>query len=232
MRRSTRKPRLNQEPNRWRKSRSSTERPRSSRIASMRSARMATSAAVAAGRAVQPAKQLLAARLRGVVDFGRGGLAAGHAPARHRALDPGAVGAEVFRQRAKEGALVLVAEAPVAAENLARQRDPGGFAATADQRAAHVGERSRPVLGVARPRAELEHRASALGDRGEEVGKERVVHAASARVPHGADPASRGADRTNGIVVGERERIKSPCQGLPVKTAGTPSAWAKTSRRR
>ena len=76
-----------------------------------------------AGRPVQPAKQFLAARLRGVVDFRRGGLAAGHAPARHRALDPGAVGAEIFRQRAEECALVLVAEAPVTAENLARQRD-------------------------------------------------------------------------------------------------------------
>ena len=145
----------------------------------------------AAGRPVQAPEQLLPARLGGVVDLRRGRFAAHYGKARDRALDPRPVGAEILRQRPEERAPVVLAKAAVTAENFARQRHARGLAASADQRAAHVGERGRPVDGVARPWAELEHGASPFRDRGEEIGKESAVHA--------GPPMSRSADRAERV---------------------------------
>ncbi len=118
---------------------------------------------------VEAPEKLLPARLGRVVDFRRGGFAAGHGKAGDRALDPRAVGAEILGQRPEERAPVILAEAVVTAENFARQRYPRGLAASAYERATHVGERGRPIDRVARPWAKLEDGASPFRNRGEEI---------------------------------------------------------------
>ena len=97
----------------------------------------------AAGGAVEAAEEFLPARLGGVVDLARRGSAARRDEARHRVLDPAPVGAEVVGQRAEERAFVGVGKVAVAGENLARERDAGGFAPPGQERAAHLGERAR-----------------------------------------------------------------------------------------
>ena len=97
--------------------------------------------------------------------------------------------------------------ASVAAENLARQRHARGFAASAEQRAAHLGERGGPVFGVARPGAELEHGAPALGDRGEKIGEKGVSMPRLPAPDKYPVHASRGPDRPN--CRRRRGRIKS-----------------------
>ena len=89
----------------------------------MRSARIATSAASAAGRSIEAAEQFLPARLGSVVDLARRQFVA--SVALHRATASSTrcrSGPKSSASARKNAALSCVREAAVAGENLARQR--------------------------------------------------------------------------------------------------------------
>ena len=127
-------------------------------------------------RAIEAAKEFLPARLGGVVERRRRGLAAGRAPARDRVLDPLRVRPEIVRPGPKQRCLVAGRKAAVAREDLAGERHARGLAPSGQQGPARLGERSRAVFHVARPGRQLEHRTPALGDRSQKVGEESAVH--------------------------------------------------------
>ena len=177
IRRSTRKPRLNHEPKRCWKSRSTTARPAIparglEKVGAHRDQRRR-----AAGRAIETTEQFLPARLGSVVDLARREFSAGRREARHRVLDPSSDRARNRSASARKNALFVgLGKAAVAARGFrsrARRRRPrrARSAARCTYRRA-----SRPVLRVARPCGQLEDRAAALGDRGQKIGKEGAVH--------------------------------------------------------
>src|SRR5215469_10730950 len=90
MRRSTRKPRLNQDEKRWTKSASTAARSSRWSIASISFSRMRTSAFVPA-------------RLGGAVQLRRGGIGRRVAPRVDGARDPLRVGTEAVSKRLEEG---------------------------------------------------------------------------------------------------------------------------------
>ena len=90
----------------------------------------------AARRAIEPAEQLVAARLGGVVDFARGGLVGLGAEIGDRRHHPLAVGPELVSKRAKERCVIGRIERSVAAQDLGGERDPRGLAPPGDQRPA------------------------------------------------------------------------------------------------
>ena len=78
----------------------------------------------AAGRAIEPAEQLLAARLGGVVDLARRDLVVAGPEFRHGAQHPFAIGPEFVGKRAKKRRLIGTVERSVAVQNFAGDRHP------------------------------------------------------------------------------------------------------------
>ncbi len=178
MRRNTRKPRLNHEENRCAKSASTAARSSRCTMASINCSRIATSAAVPPGRKIEPAEQLLPARLGGGMQL-RGGLLRAFArPRIDRRIDALAVGPEAHRERLEERDARPGGELGVACEDLARERDPRGLAASRQQFLAQLdqrlGARGRLAAAVA---GAVDERAAALGDRLQQLAEERGVHA-------------------------------------------------------
>ena len=83
----------------------------------------------AAGRPIEAAKQLLPARLGGVVDLARRSFVALRAPTLDRILHTLGVGPEIVGERAEERCLFRVLQGAVAREDLVRHREPRGLAA-------------------------------------------------------------------------------------------------------
>ena len=130
----------------------------------------------AARRAIEPPEQVMAARLGGVVDIARRGLVGVGAEIGDCRHDPLAIGPELVGKRAKERRMVGRIERAVAAQDLGGERDPRRLAPPGDQRPASFDQRFGAVFTVLRPRLDLEHRAAALGDRGQKIVKKGVGH--------------------------------------------------------
>lgn len=117
----------------------------------------------AAGRAVEPADQLLPPRLRGEVQ-GACVLVAGlGAPFLDRLGQALPIGAEIAHQSVEEGAASHRIQLPVDVEHLTRHRGAGGFAPARQQRIAELDQPVGIPFGVSgvsrrssvRPRSEM-----------------------------------------------------------------------------
>ena len=100
----------------------------------------------AAGREIEPAEQLLPARLGGRMHLGCGLVGRIVAPGGNRRLQAGRVGPEALRQRLEEGDARAGREFRVAGEDIARHRDAGGLAAAGQQVVAELDQ----ALGAGR----------------------------------------------------------------------------------
>ena len=165
MRRSTRKPRLNQDENRWTKSASTArEIVRGAPCASSSCSRMRTSAAVPPGARLSrrnsscrrgSAAWCTSAAVSSV------GLAL---PGLDRRSHARAVGAEALRQRLEKSDARTDGELGIAGEDFARQRHAGGFAAARQQVLAQLDEICR-ARSPRRSRACASDRAACARDR-------------------------------------------------------------------
>ena len=139
-----------------------------------------------AGREIEPAEQLLAARLGGEMQFGGGFVGTLARPGIDRRVDALAVDPETGRQRLEEGDARAGGQFVVDAENLARERDAGGFAPAGQQFVAQIDKAGRPCRSVTAPVAGTVHQgAAALRNGLQHLAKERGVHA-SRRSPDAA----------------------------------------------
>ena len=131
----------------------------------------------AARRQVEPAKQLLAARLGGVVQLGGGDVARRCLPGRDGALEPLLVGAEAVRQRLEEGDARPGGQLGEAQQDVAGERGAGRLAAHRHELLAHVDQALRALLRGAAPAAgAVDQRPPAVGDGLQELAEERGVH--------------------------------------------------------
>ncbi len=137
----------------------------------------------AAGRAVEPAHQLLPPRLGSEMKIAGIGVVRLRAPALDRPRQPFAVGAEVACQRLEERQPAGGVEVVVTVEHVARHRGAGSFAAARQQRLAQFEQFGGVLAGDGRL-APPKQGAAALGNRREQVGKEGVGHAAGS-IPMG-----------------------------------------------
>ena len=130
----------------------------------------------AAGGAVEPSEQLLAARLGGVVDLlgavGRGRVAPGF----EGRSKPGRVGSEPVQESAEEFEPVGRRQGGVAGERLARHGGAGRLAAARQQRAGKGEQRPDRVAAVAAPFATRQEGPAAFGDRRQEIGEKGIGH--------------------------------------------------------
>ena len=147
IRRSTRKPRLNQDENMWTKSLSMDGEV----VAMLHGVEQLLAhphqRGGAAGREIEPAQQLLPARL------GRGDAPpprwhrTGSRARLDRGVEPRMVGAEARGQRLEEGDTRAGGQLGVACEDLAGERHAGGFAAARQELLAELDQARRALLG-------------------------------------------------------------------------------------
>ena len=182
IRRSTRKPRLNQDENRWTKSASTAGKVVAvvERIDQLLAHPHQRGGAV--GREVEPPQQLLPARLGGNMDLGRGLVGRVGLPGRDRGIEPRMVRAEAIGQRLEEGDARAGGQLGIFGKNLARQRDAGRFAAAGQQFLAQLGQAFGARLGLpAAVAGPVQQRAAALRDAGQHFAEEGGVHSGQAR---------------------------------------------------
>ena len=176
MRRSTRKPRLNQDANRWVKSSSTAVRSLRCRERVKELLAHVDQRGRAAGREVEAAEQLLAARLRCEMQFRDGFIALIALPGLDRGGKPLAVRAEALRKRLEHRDARAGLELGVAGQDVACERDTGRFAAAGQQVFAKLddafglGCRPTAIAGA------VEQCPAALGDRLQHFAEERGVH--------------------------------------------------------
>ena len=145
----------------------------------------------AAGREIEPAEQLLPARLGGVMQLGGGLVAPLARPGIDRRIDALAVDPEARRQRLEEGDARTGRQFVVAGENLARERDARGLAAPGQQLLAQLDQALRACRSVTAPVARaVDQRAAALRNGLQHFAEKRGVHPvliASAAQPRSPD---------------------------------------------
>ena len=129
----------------------------------------------AAGRAVEPADQLLPPRLGGEMQVAGVVVARLRAPGLDRLRKLFAVGPVIPRQRREERQPPVLVEVVVAVEHVARHRGARGFAAARQQRLAQFDQAGGVLLVVGGPAAP-QQRAAPLGDRRQQVGEKGVGH--------------------------------------------------------
>src|SRR5205085_1453888 len=131
----------------------------------------------AAGREIETAEQLLPARLGRKMQFGGGDVGTLARPSIHGCIDPFAVNPEARAQRFEEGDTGTGGQFVVAYENLARERDPRGFAAPGQQFLTQFDQALRTCRGVTAPipRA-IDQRAATLRNGLEHLTEKRGVH--------------------------------------------------------
>jgi len=128
----------------------------------------------AAGGAVEPADQLLAARLGGLMQRHGGGLGRLPAVGFDGGLDARAVGAEVLGERGEEVALGVTVEPLVGLQRLVGESDAGGLALLRQQ---GPGQRQR-VAAVRLERVAAGHQPPAPVDDAREQALEEAGHSA------------------------------------------------------
>ena len=177
MRRSTRKPRLNQDENRCTKSWSTGDRSSRCTSASIRSSRIETSAAVPPGARLSRRKS----------SWRRGSAArcssaaASSEPSRDQASTAASIRSRSTPKRVAERLEERDAGAGgqfvVAREDLARERDTGSLAPTGQQFLAQLDQTVRTCRSVTAPVARaVDQRAPALRDRLQQFAEKRGVH--------------------------------------------------------
>ncbi len=131
----------------------------------------------AARREIEPAQQFLTARLGGGMQLGRGGIVRLRPPGLDRRLDAGIVRPESGRQRLEEGDPRPGGQIGIAHQNLARERDAGGFAPAGQQLLAQFDQVFGALRGfVVAAAPALDQRAAPLGNRLQQFAEERRVH--------------------------------------------------------
>ena len=130
-----------------------------------------------AGGAVEPAQQLLPARLGMNVQVGGDAVGGLGEPGRDRLLEASLIRTESVQQGLEKGEASLHVEARIAAQDFGGYGDAGSFAAAGEQ-----GFAQRDHFGGLGPRhlrgiATAQEIAAAFGDGRNQVGKQRIVHA-------------------------------------------------------
>ena len=173
--RSTRKPRLNQDEKRWRKSSSMAARSSRWSIASSSWARMRTSAAVPPGARLRRRKS---SSRRGSDERWSLDAAASEGAfiqAVAAALSRARSGPKPLASASKKAMRGPGLQLGIAGQNLARERHPRGFAAAGEQILAQMRKVGRALLGDPAPIAR-DQRAAALRDRLQHIAEKRGVH--------------------------------------------------------
>src|SRR5271154_5511007 len=127
-------------------------------------------------RTIDPPEQLVATRLRSIVDFARRRFVAIRLELGHRVPHPIAIGPEILGESAEKRRMVARIERKVSPDDLSRERDSRRFAAPRHQSSAILDELFNAIVRILWPRLDLEHGAAAFGDRGQEIIKEGVAH--------------------------------------------------------
>ncbi len=130
-----------------------------------------------AGREIEPAEQLLPARLGGAMQFERGFVGPFAGPDVHRRIDPLAVHTVARGQRLEERDARTGGQLVVTDEELARERDAGGFAASGQELLAKLDQTVRLCRSVTAAIARaVDQGAAALRDGLEQFAEKRGVH--------------------------------------------------------
>src|SRR6266576_3089551 len=131
----------------------------------------------AAGSEVEPAQQLLPARLGRAVNPRRGVIGWVRPPRRDGGVELAVVGAEAFCERLEERDTRSRGQLCVVRQNLARERDTGGFAAPGEELLAKLHQ-ARVTLfrALAALTGAIEERAPALRDALQKLAKKGGVH--------------------------------------------------------
>ncbi len=153
-----------------------------------------------AGREVQPADQLLPARLAGGVEFGEAALGGGGGIGGDRLVEPRLVRAEGLGQRLEEGDALAGLQGAVEDQYLAGQRDAGGLAAAGEQLLAEfddIGGADRPDGAAFAP---FQQGAAALG-----YGAEQVAEEAGVAIRHASSNPQSLAPDLRSVPMGRRK---------------------------
>jgi hypothetical protein len=155
----------------------------------------------AARRKIEPAEQLLAARLGRKMEIGGRLIARLARPCIDRRIDALAVDAEVRRERLEEGDARAGRQLVVTDENLARERHARCLAASGQQLLAQVGQALRACRCVTAPVAgAVDQRAATLRNGLEQFAEKRGVHtvpmASARRLGHPTTGTSLSRCRT------------------------------------
>ncbi len=131
----------------------------------------------AAGRQIEPAEQLLPARLGRAMQFERGLVGALARPVVYRRIDPLAVDAIARGERLEEGDTRAGGQLVVAGEELACERDARGFAASGQEFLAKLDQAVRLCRSVTAAIAcAIDQGAATLRDGLEQFAEKRGVH--------------------------------------------------------
>ncbi len=237
IRRSTRKPRLNQDENRWTKSASTAFRSSRRPIASRSCSRMRTSAAVPPGarlsrRNSSCRRGSAALWTAAAVEIARVGL-----PGGDRVVELLRLVTEARRQRLEEGDPRSGRQLRVAGQNIGGERDARGLAPSGQEFLAKLCDALRAVRRRRStvPR-EIDQRAAALGDRGQQFAEERCVH--SDRDPETDDESiltawTSGDDACMTLALKRRYRTRCRMLGKQrsLQVARPRRLWTKEPRR-
>src|SRR3984957_10612007 len=127
-------------------------------------------------RTIDPPEQLVATRLRGIVDFARRRFVAIRLELGHRVPHPIAIGTEILGERAEKRRMIARIERAIAPNDLGGERNPRRLASALDQSATVVDQLIDAIIRVLWPGLDLEHGAATLGDRCQEIVEEGVAH--------------------------------------------------------
>ena len=136
----------------------------------------------ASGREIEPAEELLPARLGGGMHLGGCCVRRRRAPCIDGLIHPRLVDAETLRQRLEESDPRTDGERAVTGEDFAGERDAGGFPAAGQQILAKLDEAFGARRRIATP-VTGKQRASALGYRLQQFPEERGVHLGPVALP-------------------------------------------------
>ena len=137
----------------------------------------------AAGRQIEPAEQLLPARLGRRMHLGRGLVIGRIAPGRNRLLHARGIGPEALRQRLEKGDARPGGEFRIAGQDLARQGHAGGLAAPGEQMVAKLDQAFRAGGVGAAPLARADQRPPALGNGLQQLAEKGGVHLGPTATP-------------------------------------------------
>src|SRR5215470_589660 len=131
----------------------------------------------AAGREIQPAQEFLPARLGRLMNPRRGVIGWIGAPHRDGGVELAMIGTEATRQRLEERDARPRGQLGIVGQNLARERDTGGFAAPGEKLVAQLHQARRALFrALAALTGAVEERAPALRDALQKLAKKGGVH--------------------------------------------------------
>ncbi len=146
-------------------------------------------------RVIDPPEELVTTRLGGVVDLARRRFVAIGLEFGDRVPHPVAIGPEIVGKSGEKHRMIARIERAITSDHLGGERDLRRLAPPFDQSAAVLDQLLDAFIRILRPRLDLQHRAPALGDGGQEIVEEGVAHGCPP-APAGAviqDVGSRGA---------------------------------------